>query len=53
MIRRCVDFALADEVNDRAALYERAAQIIGRFPAEGGVTDLAREHDSHLEKAFE
>ncbi len=53
MIRRCVDIALADEINDRAALYERASRIVGRFPDTGGATDLAREHDSYLEKAFE
>jgi hypothetical protein len=53
MIRRCVDVVLADETNDRAELYERASRIIGRFPDKGGATDLAREHDSYLEKAFE
>ena len=53
MIRRCVDSALADEINDRAELYERASRVIGRFPDTGGVTNLAQEHDSYLEKAFE
>jgi hypothetical protein len=53
VIRRCVDLALADEINDRAEFYDKAARIVGRFPDEGDVTDLAREHDSYLEKAFE
>ena len=53
VIRRCIDFAFADEINDRAALYERAARIIGRFPDKGGATDLGRKHDAYLEKAFE
>ena len=53
VIRQCVDFALADEINDRAELYERASQIIGRFPDKRGATNLAQEHDSYLEKAFE
>jgi hypothetical protein len=52
-IRRCVDFALADEVNDRSELYERASRIIGRFPDREGATDLAREHDNYLDKAYE
>ena len=53
MIRRCIEFTFADETNDRAELYEKAARIVGRFPDDGGATDLAREHDSYLEKAFE
>ncbi len=52
-IRRCVDLALANEDHDRAELYERAARIIGRFPDKNGATDLAREHDRYIEKAFE
>jgi hypothetical protein len=53
MIRRCIDFAFADETNDRAELYEKAARIVGRFPDEGGAKDLAREHDCYIENAFE
>lgn len=52
-IRRCVDRALADEVPDRDTLYERAARIVGCFPDKRGTTDLAREHDRHLEESFE
>ncbi len=53
VIRRCVDSALSNEVHDRAKLYERAGRIIGCFPDKKGATDLAREHDRYLEKAFE
>lgn len=53
MIRRCVDVALAEEIDDRCALYENASRIIGRFPDKRGVTDLARNHDDYIEGAFE
>jgi hypothetical protein len=53
MIRRCVDVALADEIRDRGSFYEKAANIMGRFPDKQGATDLARKHDGYLEEAFE
>jgi hypothetical protein len=53
IIRRCVDKGLADEMVDRARLYERAAGLIGRFPDRSGASNIAEEHDRYLEKAFE
>jgi hypothetical protein len=53
LIRRCVEKALVDEDADRAALYERAAAIIGRFPDKRGAQDLSRRHDKYLAEAFE
>lgn len=52
VIRRCVEKGLADEAEDRAALYERAAGLIGRFPDLRGARDLAADHDRHLVDTF-
>lgn len=51
-IRRCVDKGLADEAEDRAALYERAAGLVGRFPDRRGAKDLAARHDRYLDDTF-
>jgi hypothetical protein len=53
MVRRCVDKGLAEEGSDRAALYDRAARVVGRFPARGGTRDVSSKHDRYLDEAFE
>jgi hypothetical protein len=53
LIRRCVERGLEDDAPDRAALYERAARVIGRFPDRRGARDLSRRHDHYLNEAFE
>ena len=52
VIRRCVEKGLADEAEDRAALYGRAAALVGRFPDRRGAKDLAGHHDRYLDEAF-
>ena len=53
MVRRCVDRGLADDKPDRAALYERAAQLVGHLPARRGTRDISARHDHYLDEAFE
>jgi hypothetical protein len=53
MIRRYVERGLADAAPDRAALYERAARVVGRFRDRAGARDVARRHDDYLDEAFE
>jgi len=53
MVRRCVDRGLEDGNPDRAALYERAAQLVGRLPARRGTRDISARHDRYLDEAFE
>lgn len=53
LVRRCVDRGLAGDTQDRAALYARAAALVGRFADKKGARDLAREHDRYLDQAFE
>ena len=53
LIRRCVDKALTNEMADRSALWDRAARLVGRFPDRRGAKDLARNHDRHLDEAFD
>jgi Ribbon-helix-helix protein, copG family len=52
-IRRCVDRNLSDDMPDRAALYDRAARLVGRFSPRRGARDLSRRHDRYLGEAFE
>ncbi len=52
IIRRCVDRSLAEESPTRAALYDRAARVVGRFTDLRGARDLSSEHDRYLEDAF-
>jgi len=52
-IRRLVDRGLADEKADRARLYARAAEAVGRYRDRRGAKDVAREHDGYLDEAFE
>jgi hypothetical protein len=53
LIRRYVERGLAEESLDRAALYDRAVRLVGRFRDEGGARDVSRKHDRYLEDAFE
>ncbi|NOY45199.1 MAG: ribbon-helix-helix protein, CopG family [Deltaproteobacteria bacterium] len=52
-IRRCVQRALAETTEDRAALYARAAELVGSLERPEGPSDLAENHDRYLEEAFE
>jgi len=53
VIRRYVEKGLADEVPGRAALYERAAGLVGKYRDSAGTRDLSSRHDRHLAEAFE
>lgn len=50
LIRRLVDHGLRGGPADRAALYARAAALVGAFRAKED--DLSSRHDDHLEDAF-
>jgi len=52
-IRRLVDRGLTDDAADRARLYERAAETVGRFRDRRGAKDVSEEHDAYLDEAFE
>jgi hypothetical protein len=52
-IRRCVDAGLAEGTPDRAALYDRAARLVGQFSDRKRARDLAAAHDRYLDDAFE
>ena len=52
MIRRYVERGLAEEAPDRAALYDRASRVVGRFRDKRGVSEVSRKHDEYLEDAF-
>jgi hypothetical protein len=49
-IRRLVDRGLADEKADRALLYERAAEAVGRYRDRRGASDVAQDHDRYLDE---
>ena len=51
IIRRYVEKGLSEET--RAALYERAARVVGRFRGRRGTRDLSTKHDRYLDEAFE
>ena len=53
IIRRYVEQGLSDDTPARAALYDRAARVIGRFQDRRGARDLSRRHDRYLDEAFE
>jgi hypothetical protein len=53
MIRRYVEKGLAEEAPDRAALYDRAAGVVGRFRDRRGARDVSRTHDRYLDEAYE
>jgi hypothetical protein len=53
IIRRYVDKGLAEEAPDRAALFDRAARLVGRFRVRRGARNLSSQHDRYLDEAFE
>jgi hypothetical protein len=53
IIRRYVEKGLSEETPNRAALYERAARVVGRFRDRRGARDLSTKHDRYLDEAFE
>ena len=53
VIRRYVEKGLSQEESDRAARYDRAAKVIGRFRDRRGARDLSSRHDRYLDEAFE
>jgi hypothetical protein len=52
-VRRCVDERIGEQPLDRAALYARAEELIGRFEDAAGATDLSSNHDRYLEDAYQ
>ena len=52
LIRRYVEKGLAEETHDPAALYDRAARVVGRFHDRGGARDVSAMHDRYLDDAF-
>jgi ribbon-helix-helix CopG family protein len=52
MIRQYVDRGIAEEHPDRAAMYDRASRLVGRFVDRQGKRDVARRHDLYLDEAF-
>jgi hypothetical protein len=52
VIRTFVDEGIAAAGPARGAAYERALELVGRFPDRERASDLAREHDRHLDEAF-
>ena len=53
IIRRYVEKGLSEEGPDRAALYERAARVVGRFRDRRGARDLSSKHDRYLAETYE
>ena len=53
LIRRYVEKGLTEETPDRAALYDRAARVVGRFRDHRGARDISTEHDRYLDAEFE
>jgi Ribbon-helix-helix protein, copG family len=53
IIRRYVEKGLSEEAPSRAALYDRAARIVGRFRDRRGARDVSSKHDRYLDEAFE
>jgi hypothetical protein len=53
IIRRYVEKGLSEEAPDCAALYDRAARLVGRFPDRRGARDLSSKHDRYLDEAYE
>jgi Ribbon-helix-helix protein, copG family len=53
VIRRYVEKGLSEEAPNRAALYERAARVVGRFRDRRGARDVSTRHDRYLDEAFE
>jgi hypothetical protein len=53
VIRRYVDKGLSEGTPDRAALYDRAARVVGRFHDRRGARDVSSKHDLYLDESFE
>ena len=53
IIRRYVDKGLTGEAPNRAALYERAARVVGCFADRRAARDLSSKHDKYLEEAYD
>jgi Ribbon-helix-helix protein, copG family len=53
VIRRYVEKGLSEDAPNRAALYERAARVVGRFRDRRGARDVSTRHDRYLDEAFE
>ncbi|OFW06902.1 MAG: hypothetical protein A3H96_14695 [Acidobacteria bacterium RIFCSPLOWO2_02_FULL_67_36] len=53
IIRRYVEKGLSDDTPVRAALYDRAARVVGRFRDRRGSRDVSTRHDRYLDEAFE
>lgn len=53
LIRRYVEKGLAEDGVDRAALYARAARVVGRFGDRDGAHDVSTAHDRYLDETFE
>lgn len=52
IIRRYVEKGLSEETSDRAALYDRATRVVGRFRDRRGARDVSSKHDQYLDEAF-
>lgn len=52
LVRRCIDRALEEEGAPTAALYDRAAEVVGSF-ADAEATDLSVRHDDYLAGAYD
>ncbi len=48
-----VDKGLSEETPDRAALYDRAARVVGRFRDRCGARDVSSKHDRYPDEAFD
>ena len=53
VIRRCIDRALAQWPENRAALYARAAEVVGSLESGEAPADLAENHDRYLDEALD
>jgi uncharacterized protein (DUF2384 family) len=53
LIRRYVEKGLSEEESDRAARYDRAAKVIGRFRDRRGARDLSTKHERYFDEASE
>jgi Ribbon-helix-helix protein, copG family len=53
VIRRYVEKGLSEEAPNRAALYDRAARVVGRFRDRRGARNVSSRHDRYLDEAFE
>ncbi len=53
IIRRYVEKGLSEGTRDRAARYDCAARVVGRFRDRRGARDVSSGHDRYLDEAFE